>query len=133
MVGSCCGHQLYHGPDTEWGFGRTTAELLSYAPAQSDLLIVAGVINIKTVAMIRETLALMPSPKWVMAFGVCSISGGLYKDYSVKPLASVIPVDVNVYGCPPDHTALTNAIKELKQVIQQRNQEHHSKQIRDGA
>ena len=47
-----------------------------------------------------------------MAVGICPISGGVFRDsYSIAgPLSRLVPVDVNVPGCPPRPQAIMEAV-----------------------
>jgi len=61
----------------------------------------------------------MPEPKWCIAIGACSISGGLYLDsYNVmQGIDQYIPVDVKVPGCPPSTYAIIDGIMLLMEKI----------------
>lgn len=50
----------------------------------------------------------MPEPKFVVSMGSCTISGDPFQwGYNViKGAEQVIPVDINVPGCPPRPEAL---------------------------
>jgi NADH-quinone oxidoreductase subunit B len=86
---------------------------------QCDLLIVLGTVNRKMAPRLRMVYDQMPEPKYVVAMGACSISGGLYFDsYDVLPgVDSVVPVDVYVPGCPPRPETLIQGIMLLQEKI----------------
>ena len=79
------------------------------------ILVLAGTVTHALVPSIRAAYEQLPEPRRVVAFGVCTISGGPYWDsYSVVPGAhEVVPVDVHVPGCPPSPTDLEAAITSL--------------------
>jgi Ni,Fe-hydrogenase III small subunit len=53
-----------------------------------------------------------PEPKWVVAMGECACSGGMFGESyaSCGKVSNVIPVDVEVPGCPPTPAALLQGI-----------------------
>ena len=57
----------------------------------------------------------MPEPKFVIAVGSCSISGGVFEGcYGVVgSIDQVIPVNVYVPGCPPRPEAIIYGVATL--------------------
>ncbi len=86
---------------------------------QSDLLIVEGTVTRKMAPRLRLVYDQMPEPKYVIAMGACSITGGLYFDsYNVLPgIDGLLPVDVYVPGCPPRPETLIQGIILLQEKI----------------
>ena len=86
---------------------------------QSDLLIVEGTVTRKMAPRLRLVYDQMPEPKYVIAMGACSITGGLYFDsYNVLPgVDGLLPVDVYVPGCPPRPETLIQGVMLLQEKI----------------
>ena len=82
------------------------------SPRHADILIIEGPVNVKMKERIKTIYEQMPDPKYVIAFGACPISKGVFYDsYNVVgPLNKIIPVDVYVPGCPPKPEALIQGI-----------------------
>ncbi|CAL5180464.1 unnamed protein product [Lathyrus oleraceus] len=62
----------------------------------------------------------MPEPKYVIAMGACTITGGMFStdSYStVRGVDKLIPVDVYLPGCPPKPEAVIDAITKLRKKI----------------
>jgi len=61
---------------------------------------------------LRRTFDATPEPKLVVAVGDCGCSGGLFgASYaSCGRVADVIPVDVQVAGCPPEPIEILRGI-----------------------
>ncbi len=81
-------------------------------PRHADVLLVTGVVTENMEAALRATYAAMPSPKLVLAAGVCAIHGGCFAGgpTTVGPLDRCLPVDVYVPGCPPTPQALLHGL-----------------------
>jgi Ni,Fe-hydrogenase III small subunit len=73
------------------------------SPRHADLLLVTGPVSRHMEVALRRTYEATPDPKLVVAVGDCGGCGGIFgAGYaSLGPVASVIPVDVVVPGCPP--------------------------------
>jgi NADH-quinone oxidoreductase subunit B len=115
---SCCGIELMAMIGPKFDLARFGAEAARFSPRQCDLLIVAGTLTWKMATAVRTIYDQMPDPKWVIAMGVCSSSGGMYDSYAVvQGIDSILPVDVYVPGCPPRPDAVIDAIIKLQQKI----------------
>ncbi len=116
---SCCGIEVMALIGPRFDIGRFGAEAARFSPRQCDLLIVAGTLTWKMAQACRTVYDQMPDPKWVMAMGVCSSSGGMYDSYAVvQGVDSILPVDVYVPGCPPRPDAVIDALIKLQKKIE---------------
>jgi NADH-quinone oxidoreductase subunit B len=116
---SCCGIEMMSTLSADYDLARFGAEVVRFAPKQSDLLIVAGTITTKMSPVLRQIHDQMTEPKWVIAMGACSSSGGIFDTYSVlQGIDQIMPVDVYVPGCPPIPEGLIYSILKLQEKIQ---------------
>ena len=90
-------------------------------PRQSNAFIISGYLSVKTLKRVIRTYEQMPSPKYILALGSCTINGGMYYDsYStINRLDKYIPVDVYIAGCMPRPEALLHGFAKLKQLIKE--------------
>lgn len=116
---SCCGIELMAMIGPKFDISRFGAEAARFSPRQCDLMIVAGTLTWKMAIAARTIYDQMPDPKWVIAMGVCSSSGGMYDSYSVvQGIDMILPVDVYVPGCPPRPDAVIDALIKLQKKIE---------------
>jgi len=89
-------------------------------PRQADILLVTGYVSVKTLKRIIRSYEQMPEPKYVMAFGSCTVNGGIYHDSynTINSIAEYIPVDLTLSGCMPRPEAVLDAMQELMRMIQ---------------
>jgi Ni,Fe-hydrogenase III small subunit len=82
------------------------------SPRHADLLLATGPVTRNMEIPLRRTYDAMPSPKFVVAIGDCAKTCGVFAgSYAVVgPVASVIPVDVSVAGCPPEPSDILRGI-----------------------
>lgn len=118
IANSCCAQEYMAAWGGKYDLRRLGMEIERFSPSQSDLMIVTGTITEKMAPVVRKYYEQMPGPKWVLAFGACACSGGMYRTYSVvQGVSREVPVDVYIPGCPPTPEALMTGIKQLGEKI----------------
>ena len=70
-------------------------------PRQADILLITGGVNHYNASVVKQIYEQMPTPKVVVAVGICACSGGVFRDcYNIKGgVDTTIPVDIYVPGC----------------------------------
>ena len=81
-------------------------------PKHADILLITGSMNVRNVEVVRTLYNQMPSPKAVVAVGICATSGCVFADaYNVLGgVDKVLPVDVYVLGCAVRPEAILDGI-----------------------
>ena len=126
---ACCGIEFMGVVSNVHDVSRFGAELVRFSPRQADLLVVAGTITHKMAPILRRIWNQMLEPKWCIAFGVCSSSGGFYDNYAVvQGIDHIIPVDVYLPGCPPRPEAFFEALMMLQRKVQDERVSDHEDQ-----
>ncbi len=119
---ACCGIELMATACSRFDLARFGAEVMRFSPRQSDLLIVAGRVSVKTLPVLHRIYAQMAEPKWVISMGACASTGGVFDTYAVvQGIDQFIPVDVYVPGCPPRPEMLIEGIMAIQRIIDQEN------------
>lgn len=92
---------------------------ISSEDQSANILVVAGTVTKALAPEVLKAYENLIEPKVVVAFGVCAITGGPYWDsYSVLPGANeLIPVDINVPGCPPSPSDLAAALNKASGMV----------------
>lgn len=119
FVTACCGMEYMAVSSAHYDLDRFGAAWPRFSPRQADLLMVVGTISHKMAPILKRVYEQMCEPKWVMAFGVCTCTGGFYNNYAtVQGIDTIIPVDIYVPGCPPRPEAVLDGIIKLQKKIQ---------------
>ena len=115
---SCCAIEMMAFASSRFDVARFGSEVFRMTPRQSDFLIVAGTVTYKMAWVVKKIYDQMPDPKYVIAMGACTCSGGMYRSYSVvQGIDQFLPVDIYVGGCPPRPDNLLNGLMALQEKI----------------
>jgi NADH-quinone oxidoreductase subunit B len=119
---SCCAIEMMSSATSVNDIDRFGMFPFRASPRQADVLIVAGTLTTKMAGPLVRLYEQMPEPKWCVAMGTCTTSGGRFKrSYSVvQGVDRVMPVDVYVPGCPPRPEGLIYGLMRLQELIKQR-------------
>jgi Ni,Fe-hydrogenase III small subunit len=85
------------------------------SPRHADVLLVTGPVTRNMADPLRQAYDATPAPKAVVAFGDCARNCGAFAGaYGVEgAVADIVPVDVEVPGCPPRPEELVQVLRGL--------------------
>jgi len=85
------------------------------SPRHADALLVTGPVTRNMAGPLRRTFEATPAPKVVVALGDCARDCGVFAGGHgvLGPVSDVVPVDVEVPGCPPAPEAIVAALRSL--------------------
>jgi len=115
-AGSCNGCEIEIGAafGPVYDVERFGARLVA-SPRHADLLLVTGAVTRNLAEPLRRTYEAAPRPVVVLALGDCARDCGVFAGaYGVHgPVRDVVPVDVEVPGCPPSPEDIVAALRSV--------------------
>jgi formate hydrogenlyase subunit 7 len=115
-AGSCngCELEISGAFSPTYDAERFGARLVA-SPRHADALLVTGVVTRNMEQPLRNTLAAIPQPRIVVAVGDCACNRGVFAGaYGVVgAVADVVPVDVQILGCPPSPTQIIDGLRSV--------------------
>ncbi len=115
-AGSCnaCNHEVLALTNPYYDAQRLGI-FFTNSPRHADVLLVVGVPTAEMTEPVRRAFEALPSPKAVVAVGVCPIGGGVFQSTPglAGSLEELVPVDAFVPGCPPAPVSVLDAILGL--------------------
>ena len=126
FITACCGMEFMSVAGPRYDLDRFGAAFPRFSPRQADLLMVVGTISHKQAPILVKVYNQMTEPKWVVAYGVCTGSGGFYDNYTtVMGIDTIIPVDLYIPGCPPRPEMVIDGLINLQQKVQEETLQDH--------
>ena len=120
---SCCAIEFMALGAARYDMARFGFEVTRNSPRQADMIMVLGTITHKMAPVLKRLYDQMAEPKYVIAIGGCTISGGPFRSsyHVVMGIDEIIPVDVFVPGCPPRPEAFYYGMMQLQRKIKLEN------------
>jgi NADH-quinone oxidoreductase subunit B len=125
MAAGCCAHEMENVALATYDWQRLGVDDIAVDPTQANLLFIAGWINPQRADEIKKIYEQMRKPTAVIAVGACALSGSPYDPVNapanskglIIKASDLVPVDINVVGCPPRPEAILSAILELQKKL----------------
>jgi NADH-quinone oxidoreductase subunit B len=114
----CCAIELPQAMTSVYDMERLGMGPMA-TPRQADVLLITGYLSLKTLRRVIYTYEQMSEPKYLVAFGPCTINGGIYHDSHavINKLDDYLPIDIYVSGCMPNPESVMNGFRDLKNLI----------------
>ncbi len=112
-AGSCngCEHELTAAANPFYDLQQYGLNVVA-SPRHADVLLVTGAITTRMVPALLAAYEAMPEPRLVAALGDCALGCNLLgtSQELAGPLDSILPVDLQIAGCPPTPAAIASAL-----------------------
>ena len=94
-------------------------------PKHADIFLITGGINEQNKPVVQQLYSQMPSPKVVVAVGICACNGGIFKECytSIGGVDTIIPVDIYVPGCAARPEAIIDGVVKAVALLDKKREE----------
>jgi len=119
---SCCGLEVSAASGPRFDWERLGCRVVE-DHRNADVLFVSGPVTGGVVEELRKIYSEMRVPRYVVAVGSCSSTGGMFSiegPSAVRGLEAYVPVDLFIPGCPPRPESLIHALLRLQDKIGRR-------------
>lgn len=91
-------------------------------PKHADIFVITGGINEQSSIVVKNIYDQIPSPKVVVAVGICAATGGVFREcYNIKGgVNTTIPVDVYVPGCAARPESIIDGIVAALSILEEK-------------
>ena len=98
-----------------WDMGRFGIQFTA-SPRHSDGILVTGPVTENMLKALLKTYEAVPTPRVVIAVGVCAISGGVFAGHPEQNngVTEILPVDLSIPGCPPHPLTILDGLLKLQ-------------------
>ena len=102
-------------------------------PKHADIFLITGGINEQNKPVVQQLYSQMPSPKVVVAVGICACNGGIFKEcYNILGgVDTTIPVDIYVPGCAARPEAIIDGVVKAVALLDKKRAEAASHKTAD--
>ncbi len=91
---------------------------IALSPRHADILLLTGIMTPRSRAAARRVWEQLAEPRALVAVGDCPINGSVFRgSENVLPAAEMLPVDVELPGCPPSPTRILEAVEAAARLL----------------
>jgi membrane-bound hydrogenase subunit mbhJ len=85
--------------------------IFARSPRHADILLLTGILTPRSRAAARLVWEQLAEPRALIAVGDCPINGSVFRgEDGFTPAGEMLPIDVELPGCPPSPTLILEAI-----------------------
>jgi Ni,Fe-hydrogenase III small subunit len=91
---------------------------IASSPRHADILLLTGIMTPRSRAAARRVWEQLAEPRALVAVGDCPLTGSAFRgSESFTPAAAMLPVDVELPGCPPSPALILEAIEAATRLL----------------